>query len=309
MKLLLALMLVVANRGGGTATLIEPATMTVVATVDAGPQPHEVAASADGRFAYVTNYVNSNGNTLTVIDLDARQKVKTINLGTLRGPHGIVQWGGRIYFTAEAASSVASYNPATDTIDWIARTNQSGTHMLRVAPDGRAIYTANIGSATASIIDRDATAARKNIPTVGAGEGIDVSPDGRELWVGSVQTGGIAIIDLTTETRVATINTTEPSYRITFTADGTRVLVPRGRAFAVYDRLARTEVQRIATTGVVLSILAARDAVYVAMTDPNQVVKLDPVTFQQLGSAPAGPLPDGMALAIKPGPKRRSARH
>lgn len=308
MKLLLALMLVVANRGGGTATLIDPVTMTAVATIDAGPQPHEVAASADGRFAYVTNYVNGNGSTITVLDLAARAKAKTISLGTLRGPHGIAQWGGKLYFTAETSSSVASYDPATDRIDWTARTNQSGTHMLRVAPDGHTIYTANIGSGTASIIDRDAAAARKQIPTVFAGEGIDVSPDGRELWVGSVQTGGIAIIDLVTETRVATIGTTEPSYRITFTADGTRVLVPRGRAFAVYDRLTRAEVRRIATSGQVLSILAAPDAIYVAMADPDQVVKLDPITFTQRGAAPAGPLPDGMALAIAAGPKRRAVR-
>ncbi|HEX6160326.1 MAG TPA: YncE family protein [Thermoanaerobaculia bacterium] len=306
MKLLLALILVVANRGGSTATLIETSTMTALATVDAGPQPHEVAIS--GRHAYVTNYQNGNGNTLSVIDVDARQKVKTIPLGTLRGPHGIAEWGGRIYFTAEASGSVAAYNPVIDTIEWTAQTNQSGSHMLRVAPDGRAVYTANIGSASASIIDRDATAARKQIPTVSAGEGIDVSPDGRELWVGSVQTGGIAVIDLASETRVAAINTTEPSYRITFSADGRLVFVPRGRGFAVYDRASRAEVQRVATSGVVLSILATGEAVYVGMTNPDQVVKLDPVTFAQLGAAPAGPLPDGMAITRPLPPKRRSVR-
>lgn len=303
MKLLLALLLVVANRGGGTATIIETNSMTALATVEAGPQPHEVAIA--GRRAYVSNYQNGNGSTLTVIDLDARQRVKTIPLGNLRGPHGMVEWGGRIFFTAETSSSVGSYDPAADRIDWTARTNQNGSHMLRVAPDGSAIYTANIGSATASIIDRNASAARKNIPTVAAGEGIDVSPDGRELWVGSVQTGGIAIIDLATETRVATINTTEVSYRITFSADGTLVFVPRGRGFAVYDRASRTEIQRVSTTGFVLSILAASDAVYVAMADPDQVVKLDPVTFTQLGAAPAGPVPDGMAIT-RPVRKRRA---
>ena len=86
--------LVVANRGGSSVTLIDPFTMTRLAQVEAGPQPHEVALSADGRLAYVSNYVNGGGNTLSVIDLATRTKVKTIDIGELRGPHGIAQHGG-----------------------------------------------------------------------------------------------------------------------------------------------------------------------------------------------------------------------
>lgn len=306
--------LVVANRGGSTVTLIDPSTMTTLAQVDAGPQPHEVALSADGRHAYVSNYVSGGGNTLSVIDLATRTKIKTIDIGELRGPHGIAQHGGKIYFTAETSRSVASYDPVTDRVDWIGRTNQAVSHMLVLSPDGANVYTANIISATASIVPVGTAASRKNIPTVTRGEGIALSPDGKELWVGSVETGGIAIIDLESETRVATISVGQQAYRLAFTPNGRYVLATRGRALAIYDAVTREEIQRVNVTGLAFGILPSPDSTvaYVAVADPDQVVKVDLSTFQVLGAAPASPIPDGLALAVDPparGPKRRSVRH
>ncbi len=164
-------------------TLVDAETMQRLGEIEAGPQPHEVGVSYDNKFAYVSNYVNATGQTLTVVDLVARTTLKTINIAPLAAPHGIVQRDGKIWFTAEKSSAVARYDPLTDSIDWIGRTNQVGTHMLAVRSDSKVVYTANVGSGTASIIDVSGSEsiARKTIPTVVHGEGIALSPDGREL--------------------------------------------------------------------------------------------------------------------------------
>ena len=55
--------LVVLNKAEATASLVDVATGTVVATLPTGASPHEVAVSPDGRLALATNY-----DTVSVID-------------------------------------------------------------------------------------------------------------------------------------------------------------------------------------------------------------------------------------------------
>ena len=38
--------------------------------------------------------------------------------------------GGKVWFTAEGAKAVATYDPASAKIDWIMGTGQNRTHML-----------------------------------------------------------------------------------------------------------------------------------------------------------------------------------
>src|ERR1700688_3593456 len=68
--------------------LVDPATNNVLVKLPTGKGPHEVAASPDGRTAYVSNFGRYSvypagdtehdlaGNTITVIDVPGR-KVKT----------------------------------------------------------------------------------------------------------------------------------------------------------------------------------------------------------------------------------------
>ena len=309
--------LLVANRGGTTITLIDPASMTRLGTIAVGADPHEIAVSADGRRAYVSNYGNSFGNTISVIDLVTRTKIRDLSIAPLTGPHGIVERNGKLWFTAERSQSVGRYDPATDRIDWIGRTNQSQTHMLAVNASGTTVYTANISAATMSIIDVGAGAesvARTNIVTVPRGEGIALSPDQNELWIGSADTagnGGIAVISLQSETVVHRIPSVF-AYRLAFTGDGRHVLVPRGNGIVVYDAATRAELRTIPVGGTPLSVLAAHDGdvAYVATINPSRVIKLDLGSDGILGSVDVAPVPDGLALAREPLPprKRRASR-
>src|ERR1700680_4843082 len=216
-----------------TLSIIDPTTLAVVARVPAGPDPHEVIASDDGKFAYISNYGGGAYNTITPVDLVAQKALPAIDLGALRGPHGLAFAAGTVWFTAEAAKAIGSYDPATKQIDWILGTGQDRTHMIYVFPGLNPIITSNVNSATITLIEKSNTtggpppgtpppgasppgasprlAPRTNwtesvIPVGKGSEGFDVSPDGKEIWVGNAQDGTISVIDLAAKKVVQTLN-------------------------------------------------------------------------------------------------------
>src|SRR5579875_1491410 len=144
--------LLILSKGDRTLAIVDPASLKVLGKVPVGEDPHEVIASSDGRFAYVSNYGGGAYNTLTLIDLVNCRSLGTIDLGPLRGPHGLAFVGGKTWFTAEAAKAIGRYDPATKKVDWILGTGQNRTHMIWVSPDMKTIYTTNVNSATVSII-------------------------------------------------------------------------------------------------------------------------------------------------------------
>jgi DNA-binding beta-propeller fold protein YncE len=146
--------LLVLSKQDHTLAIVDPANLHVVARIPVGDDPHEVAASADGSTAYVSNYGFGAFHTITVVDLAAQKALPVIDLGALRGPHGLVFEKGKLWFTAEAAKAIGSYDPATGKIDWIMGTGQNRTHMLYVFPDAKRILTTNVNSATVTILEK-----------------------------------------------------------------------------------------------------------------------------------------------------------
>lgn len=126
--------LLILGKSDQTLSIVDPATLTVLAKLPAGPDPHEVIASDDGRFAYISNYGGGAFNTITVADLQAQKTLPVIDLGGLRGPHGLTFEAGKLWFTAEGAKVIGSYDPATQKIDWVLGTGQDRTHMIYVFP-------------------------------------------------------------------------------------------------------------------------------------------------------------------------------
>ncbi len=146
--------LLVLSKTDTTLAIVDPASLKVLARMPSGPDPHEVVASSDGKFAYVSNYGGGAYNTITVVDLVGQKTLTPIDLGPLRGPHGLMFAGGKLWFTAEAAKVIGSYDPATQKIDLVLGTGQDRTHMVWVSGDLKRIITSNVSSATMTIIDK-----------------------------------------------------------------------------------------------------------------------------------------------------------
>jgi DNA-binding beta-propeller fold protein YncE len=157
------------SKGDRTISVIDPATLKILGKVPSGDDPHEVAATADGRMAYVSNYGAGRGgfNTLTIGDIVNFKPAGTVDLAGLRGPHGMTEAGGKIYFTAEVAKAIGRVDPATNKVDWVIGTGRDITHMVVVSKDLQRIFSVDVQSATASIIERhrDAQADSRPPPT------------------------------------------------------------------------------------------------------------------------------------------------
>src|SRR5580704_19389806 len=104
-----------------TVAIVDPATLQVLARLPAGSDPHEIIASDDGKFAYISNYGGSDStlNTISVVDLVARKPLPPIDLGAVRSTHGLAFAGGKLYFTAETNKVIGRYDPATQRVDWV----------------------------------------------------------------------------------------------------------------------------------------------------------------------------------------------
>lgn len=147
--------LIVLNKADQAVAIVDPATGNVVARVRVGEGPHEVAVSANGRFAFVGNYGQQMpGNTISVIDLPAQAELQRVDVSPLQRPHGMLFVAGKVYFTAEMNRLIARFDPAANKVDWMLGTGQATTHMLVANADASLIFTANIGSNSVSVIER-----------------------------------------------------------------------------------------------------------------------------------------------------------
>ena len=124
--------LLVLSKHDYTLAMVDPGTLQVAAKVPVGDDPHEVIASTDGTRAYVSSYGFGAFHTLAVVDLVAHRALPSIDLGALRGPHGLIYEGGKTWFTAESAEALGRYDPVTGKIDLIPGTGQNRTHMIWV---------------------------------------------------------------------------------------------------------------------------------------------------------------------------------
>ena len=88
--------LLVLSKGDHVLSIVDPVTLKVVASMPSGPDPHEVIASTDGRWAFISNYGGGAYNTLTVVDLKQQKTTGTVDLGAMRGPHGLDFADGKV---------------------------------------------------------------------------------------------------------------------------------------------------------------------------------------------------------------------
>ena len=222
--------LLVLNKAENSLAIVDPATKQVVARIATGEGPHEVAASDDGKLAFVTNYgAKTPGNSLSVIDLIAQKEIHRVDLGPLGRPHGILFADSKVYFTAELNKLIARYDPATNKVDWLLGVGQDRTHMLVRTKYLNEIFTSNVDSSTITAIEKSSDASgwkETNIPVGKGPEGIDISPNDKEVWAANSGDGTVSVIDTSTSKVIHTFNVhTKHSNRLKFTNDGKLVLI------------------------------------------------------------------------------------
>jgi YVTN family beta-propeller protein len=308
--------LLVLAKSDHTVSIVDPATLRVLARMPSGPDPHEIVADADGKLAYISNYGGPGGayNTISVVDLDQNKALAPIDLGVLRGAHGLAFVGGKVWFTAETNKVIGSYDPATRRVDWVLGTGQNRTHMIVVSDDLKRIITSNVSSATLSFIDKVFRRGPMGPPQedwdetvvpVGRGaEGFDLSPDGKQIWAANAEDGTVSILDAAEKKVIDTLNANVRSAnRLRFTPDGSRVLVStlRGPDLVILDARTRRELKRLNIGRGAAGIQMQPDGAlaYVACTPDDYVAVIDLKSLQVAGHIDAGRQPDGLAWVVR----------
>ena len=197
-------------------------------TIPVGQHPHEMVVSKDGRFLYTTDngtmkieQAGQGGNTVSIIDLEAKKKVGEINLGEFRRPHGISldPATGRIAVSTELPDRLLIIDPVARKVIKSYDTKGKTSHMVMLGPGAKYAYVSNSNSANVSAINLE-TGAVKLIPASTRPEGSVLSPDGKFVYVCNREGQSITIIDTATNEVAGQIETGKGPVRVGITPDG-----------------------------------------------------------------------------------------
>jgi YVTN family beta-propeller protein len=300
--------LLVANKGEHTLGIIDPQAGRQIATVqETGVTGHEVAASPDGKLAFVPIYGDSgvglpgsDGRTLDVIDLEQRRVIHTIDFGNGVRPHCPVfgPKDGLLYVTTELDKAVTIIDPRTFQILGKIPTGQSESHMLSISPDGQRGYTANVGPGTVSVLDMVARKTVTVIPVTKHVQRISVSPDGRWVFTSDTEKPRLAVIDTKTNKVERWIGLTAPGYGSAFRDGGKQLLVamPTANSVAVIDTQTMQVEKTIKVPPSPQEVVVSPDRVaFVSCDHSGKIAVISPQGAVKLIAA--GRVADGLAWA------------
>ena len=305
--------LLVANKGEHTLGIVDPNIGKQVATVaEDGITGHEVAASPDGRLAYVPIYGNSgvgkpgtDGKNIVVIDIASRKKVGNIDFGHGVRPHCAV-FGPKdelLYVTTELENAISVIDPATLKILGSIPTGQPESHMLAISPDGRRGYTANVGPGTVSVLDMETRKTIAVIPVSSLVQRISVSVDGNEVFTSDQTKPQLAVIDTSNNKVKAWIPLPATGYGTAPTPDGRWLVVaiPDANKVAVVDLGTMKVAHTIDVPAAPQEVLIRPDgrAAYVSCDASRKiaVIRISDWTVEKLIDAGNGT--DGLAWAAQ----------
>jgi DNA-binding beta-propeller fold protein YncE len=214
-----------------------------VATVpEGGVTGHEVAASPDGRTAYVPIYGSSgvgkpgtDGNKMVVIDIPSRKVIATVDFGHPVRPHLPVydRNTGMLYVTTELDNAVTIVDPRTLKIVGSIPTGQPESHMLALSHNGKFGYTANVGPGTVSVLDMVARKTIAVIPIAPTTQRISISKDDKMVFTSDQTKPQLAVIDTATNKVKTWVPLPAIGYGTASTMDGRWLLVAMTKASQV----------------------------------------------------------------------------
>lgn len=306
--------LLVANKNENTLSVISLLTHAEVTKIEVGKGPHEVAVSTDGNIIAVANYGNKSvvGNSLTIIDLARKQRIKEISLAEFTRPHGIEFISqDELLVTSESTKSLLKVNVTTDEVTVVAKTDQLVSHMVAYSSGDRMAYVANIASGTVSMIDVRESKLLKQLPFNKGIEGISVSPDGTEVWVANRDDSTVTAMSTKTFEILGTMPAHQVAYRIKHLRNGKYVVVSNGMSgnLSIYDARrkklikdinlkdsGRTHTEQDPNVPVPVGIATGQDSryVFVSMAGYNQVAIINTKNWTVENTIATGDGPDGI---------------
>ena len=303
--------LIAVNQADADISIVDPEAGKEVARVPEGAVAgHEVAASLDGKTAYVPVYGNSSvgepgtdGRELLAIDLASRKIVGRLDFGHGARPHGILMnpRDGLLYVTTELDRTVTIVDPKAFKIVGVIPTGQDQSHMLVVSHDGRFGYTANVGSGSVSVLDLEARKLVCVIKVSGEVQRISITQDDRTVFTADQTNPRLAVIDTTTNTVKTWVSLPAVAYGTASTRDGHWLLVslPNAYGVAVVDLNTLQAVRTISVPKGPHTVLMSPDnqTAYVACMKSGNVAVINLSDWSVKGLIKVGNNADGIGWA------------
>ncbi|HTZ74436.1 MAG TPA: hypothetical protein VMB47_10980 [Candidatus Aquilonibacter sp.] len=304
--------LLVADKGEAVLGIVNPKTDQQIATIpEEGYTAHELAASADGRLAFVPIYGSAgvgqpgtNGQIIDVMDLASRKIISKIDFGHGVRPHCAVlnRADGLLYVTTELDQQVAVIDPRTFKIVGDVPTGQPESHMLAISPDGKRGYTANVGPGTVSVLDLPNRKLITIIHVVPQNvQRIAVSTGGKWVFTSDQTQPRLAVIDTAHNTVANWVELPDVAYGTAVTPDGKWLLLtqPKTSKVAVLDLASMKITKTFDVPKSPQEIVVQPDGrrAYISCSSSGKVAVLDLDTWQMVAPIDAGKGVDGMVWA------------
>ncbi len=189
------------------------------------PFPHEMAADQERGLVYISHFGvalaedgGDGGNTISVVDLNKREKVGRLCCGEDRRPHGVcLDDFGRLYVTSEGASRLLiTEGPANTEFATRLPTLGEGSHIVSVTPDGSKAFVSNMFAGTLSVFDLEQKNQEPEVLTVGdRPEGSYFDQFSCRLYVTNRESASLSVFDVPANRLLPEIQTRSGPVRVT----------------------------------------------------------------------------------------------
>ena len=251
----------VTNETTGDLTVIDSATMDVVANVHLGKRPRGIRASPDHKSIYVALSGSPIGGPgvdedtlpppdksadgIGIFDVEQNKVVRVIEGGSDPESFDVSQDGKTLFVSNEDASGVSVLDIAAGKLTQVIKTGEE-PEGVRLSPDGKLIYSTCEGDGTIAVID---VATKKLLKTFKVGRRprtIAFMPDGLHAYVNAENDGAVVYVDAVKHEKMQAIPLGEPGVikpmMALLSRDGSKLYVSTGRGKKVFvlDTLSNT---------------------------------------------------------------------
>lgn len=278
-----------------------------VAGVAVGETPHEMVLAPDGRTLYVSDngvlwmdYEGPGGATISIVDIEKREKTGVIPTSPYRRPHGMSldPKTQRMIVTSENPDSIFLVDLDSWAVVQAYDNGGKAPHMVMFGPKAEWAYASNSNSDSIGAVEI-ATGKLEIIEGCGRPQGGTLNADASLYYVTCANSGTIQVIDMATRKAVGEVKTGKGVNRISITPDQKTLVYSiggDGEAMGFADAAALEETGQVELGGSPLSCSLSKNGKYafagVQDNDEIYVVSVAERKVIQVIKTPEGHGPD-----------------
>lgn len=194
----------VGNFKDNTVSVVDTASLSVVATIPVAEGPHGMLLSPDGGTLYVSG---DGSSTVSVVDTGTDRVTRTLTVG--RAPHGLAQTpdGQRLLVAVYGEDRIA----VIDTVSGreLGSVPVAKPHTIAMRPDGRLAYVASQspGHFALAVIDLAVLKVARELPLDKPPRDLEFAFDGRALYFTEAGENAVLILNPLTDAITARVPT------------------------------------------------------------------------------------------------------